>query len=395
MPMQKAMLNRQQSAARQRPAMAPPPIQTVGQSPRLNVLGEPMNSPRGQPTPPSQRSSPSTTRSPGFPMQGMASPTTDLHPRHQYSQQRQMQPMPQGGFQQQQQRGHNRSVSAHNMGQSYPRRSIHIPVSQTQANYYPTSFQKHYDQLGKSTPIHPFQFLLGSCVRPRLNPLVQTRSMTLKLICLTMSTATTWIQIASFQISDCRRKPEVALGLECKRHHQRQPLRQAMQVDRYPRIHSNMTPCLMQILLGFLHRCTFRILMVGFKLREGDVAPSISLGGPGRALVLILITYVYTKVVLLFSEGAMAGFKSNKGWWWRKVVNVFRYYTLTFRKRDIEVDVRLKGFSRTIPASSCRPTSARVFSTHLRRIRNYMARPARSTISLHLPKSRLICAYSG
>ncbi|KAL2424686.1 hypothetical protein ABEF91_001207 [Exophiala dermatitidis] len=56
-PMQKAMLNRQQQA-RHRPAMAPP-IQT--------------------PTPPSQHSSPSNARSPGFALQGgMASPATDI-----------------------------------------------------------------------------------------------------------------------------------------------------------------------------------------------------------------------------------------------------------------------------------------------------------------------------
>ncbi|KAK5938783.1 hypothetical protein PMZ80_008975 [Knufia obscura] len=153
MPMQKAMMNRQRSAARQRPAMAPPPIQTVGQT-RANAMGDTVNSPLVQPTPPSQHSSPSTTRSPGFPMQGIASPSTDLQPRQQYPQQRKMQPMPQAAFQQpqqqQQQRSHSRSMSAHTMGQPYSRRSMHVPVSQTQANYYPTSFQKHYDQLGNT-----------------------------------------------------------------------------------------------------------------------------------------------------------------------------------------------------------------------------------------------------
>ncbi|KAJ9651989.1 hypothetical protein H2198_008768 [Neophaeococcomyces mojaviensis] len=152
-PMQRAMLNRQQSV-RQRPVMAPPPIQTVNQAPRSSIMGDSLNSPNVQPTPPSQHSSPSTTRSPGFPLQGMTSPTADVQqrqPLQQFSQHRQVQPMPHNAFQQQA-RQHNRSMSANTVGQSYRNSRMQAPAPQVQANYYPTSFQKHYDQLGKSTP---------------------------------------------------------------------------------------------------------------------------------------------------------------------------------------------------------------------------------------------------
>lgn len=238
----------------------------------------------------------------------MASPTTDLQPRQQYPQQRQMQPMPQSAFQQQQQRAHNRSMSAHSMGQPYPRRSMHVPVSQTQAAYYPTSFQKHYDQLGKSTPILPFQFLLGSFVRPRLNPLVQTRSMTLKLICLTTSTATMWIQIASFPISGCHRKQEAVLGWGCRRLHQRLLLRQAMQAVTCPLSLLITTLCLMQIRSDFQHRCISRIPMVGYSRREGDFALAAIPQNVERSIVRMAIRCIISKVVNLISEGVMAGF---------------------------------------------------------------------------------------
>lgn len=345
MPMQKAMLNRQHSAARQRPAMAPPPIQTVGHSPRVNVIGETMNSPVVQPTPPSQRSSPSTTRSPGFPMQGLASPTTDLQPRQQYPQQRQMQPMPHSAFQQQQQRAHNRSMSAHTMGQPYPRRSMHVPVSQTQAAYYPTSFQKHYDQLGKSTPIHPFQFLPGSFVRPRLNPLVQTRSMTLKLTCLTTSTATMWIQIASFPISGCHPKQEAVLGWGCRRLHQRLLLRQAMQGGIYPLFLSIMILCLMQIRSDFQHRCISRILLVGYSRREGNVTSSIIPHKVERSVIRISTSCLFPKVVDQISKGVVAGFCSRKGWragpseTWRTVMKALLYCLLRFIADELRIAI--------------------------------------------------------
>lgn len=271
LPMQKAMLNRQQNARQQRPQMAPPPIQTVNQPARTNMMGDTMNSPLTQPTPPSQRSSPSTTRSPGYPMQAMASPTSDLQPRQFQHPPRQMQGVPQQAFQHQQHRMHNRSMSANTIGQSYPRRSMHAPISHTQTQYYPASFQKHYDQLGKSTPTHPFLFLLESCVRPRLNPLVQTRNTTHKLICLTMSTARTWTQTASYQTSDCRRKLGVILVWACKHHHQPQPQRQVTEATLCRQSHSTMTLCSMLIHSVSAHPCTSRIPSVGSQPQEGRV----------------------------------------------------------------------------------------------------------------------------
>ncbi|KAJ9496242.1 hypothetical protein H2202_008200 [Exophiala xenobiotica] len=76
-PMQKAMLNRQQQA-RHRPSMAPP-IQTVNPSSQIAGQRNFAGSPTVQPTPPSQHSSPSTTRSPGFALQGgMNSPAIEM-----------------------------------------------------------------------------------------------------------------------------------------------------------------------------------------------------------------------------------------------------------------------------------------------------------------------------
>jgi hypothetical protein len=156
-PMQKAMLNRQH---RQRPPMAPP-IQTVNAtSPaggRRNFAG----SPTAQPTPPSQHSSPSTARSPGFALQGgMTSPVTDLGA--QQPQQQQARPLPPShphSFSSQP-RQQIRSLSQQSGQQAYP------PRSQPET-YYSASFQKHYNQLGKLTP-----FVLDPClwsfVRPRL-----------------------------------------------------------------------------------------------------------------------------------------------------------------------------------------------------------------------------------
>ncbi|KAL2394260.1 hypothetical protein ABEF92_001347 [Exophiala dermatitidis] len=130
-PMQKAMLNRQQQA-RHRPAMAPP-IQT--------------------PTPPSQHSSPSNARSPGFALQGgMASPATDISAQHsQQSQppQQQNRPLPQPGSFPSQPRHPARQLSQSDSSQPYPPRTQ--PNHMMQDNYYPTSFQKHYSQLGKLT----------------------------------------------------------------------------------------------------------------------------------------------------------------------------------------------------------------------------------------------------
>lgn len=249
--MQKAMLHRQQSA-RQRQAMAPPPIQTVN-SPRSSVTGEVINSPLIQPTPPSQRSSPSTTRSPGFMPTG-ASPT-DLPPRQQFHQ-RQMQ-LP--AFQQQQQRAHNRSMSANTLGHGYSRRSMHMS-QQPQNNYYPTSFQKHYDQLGKFTSI--------ACPIPQLlsDPgliLVQIKNMMHTSICLMMLMVTKWIRIASFPTFDFHHNREVIMVWLCK-HHLLRRLQLPVMLVICLHYHSITTLCLMLIHLDSVQACISLIHLEDF-----------------------------------------------------------------------------------------------------------------------------------
>ncbi|KAL6245624.1 hypothetical protein RBB50_007623 [Rhinocladiella similis] len=132
-PMQKAMMSRQQQA-RHRPAMAPP-IQT--------------------PTPPSQHSSPSTARSPGFALQGgMTSPATDMtsQPQHQQPGGRTLPPPLHQNYAPQR-RVMARSVSNSNAAQGFPPRPQPNPTMQD--NYYPPSFQKHYSQLEQEYDAQP------------------------------------------------------------------------------------------------------------------------------------------------------------------------------------------------------------------------------------------------
>ena len=145
-PMQKAMLNRQQQV-RQRP-IAAPPLQTGNPSSR-GGQGNFAGSPTGQPTPPSQHSSPSTGRSPGFALQGgMTSPASDLQAQN--HQQRPMAPSQRPSFPPQH-RAHSRNLSS--PATSRPLPSAQHPTSAAhQSAYYPSSFQKHYDQLGKLSP---------------------------------------------------------------------------------------------------------------------------------------------------------------------------------------------------------------------------------------------------
>lgn len=154
-PMQKAMLNRQQQV-RQRPQpMAPPAVQNVNGPASSNIVGDFGNSPNVQPTPPSQTSSPSAARSPGFALHaGMASPTSDVtsqqSPQQFQPHQRPIQPMQQGVFSGQQ-RSHLRNLSSGAQSHQFGRAiRPQAPTSAAPANYYPPSFQKHYDQLGKS-----------------------------------------------------------------------------------------------------------------------------------------------------------------------------------------------------------------------------------------------------
>ena len=157
--MQKAMMSRQQQS-RHRASMAPP-IQTVNS---MTQAGGPRNfagSPTGQPTPPSQHSSPSTARSPGFALQGgMNSPATDMAAQ----QPQQGRPLPPSHpvSYPPQPRAQIRSLAGSTPAQAYPPRSQPEP-------YYAASFPKHYTQLGKLTP-SIFPFCMWSFVRPRLIP---------------------------------------------------------------------------------------------------------------------------------------------------------------------------------------------------------------------------------
>jgi len=164
-PMQKAMLNRQQQA-RHRPAMAPP-IQTVNSSSHIAGQRNFADSPTVQPTPPSQHSSPSTTRSPGFGLQGgMTSPATEMTAQPP-QQQQQGRPLSHSQQQQQQQsfapqrRGPTRTVSNAGTSQGFLPRPQPNPTLQD--NYYPSSFQKHYSQLGKLTPSFFLPLLVELC----------------------------------------------------------------------------------------------------------------------------------------------------------------------------------------------------------------------------------------
>ena len=160
--MQKAMLNRQQQV-RQRPVAAPP-LQTVNPSSRVGGSGNFAGSPTGQPTPSSQHSSPSAARSPGFALQGgMTSPASDLQAQH--AQQRSV-PHTQHHSFPPQHRAHSRNLSSPVTSQ--PMTGVRHPTSTApQSSYYPPSFQKHYDQLGKlsrsfsPSPVCGALFVLG------------------------------------------------------------------------------------------------------------------------------------------------------------------------------------------------------------------------------------------
>lgn len=142
--MQKAMLSRQQHT-RHRSSMAPP-IQTVNPTAQAGASRNFASSPAAQPTPPSQHSSPSTARSPGFALQGgMTSPATEMAAQ-QPQQQPQARPLPptHPASYPSQPRSQVRPLSGPLPPQAFPPRT-------QQESYYPASFQKHYTQLGKLT----------------------------------------------------------------------------------------------------------------------------------------------------------------------------------------------------------------------------------------------------
>jgi hypothetical protein len=142
-PMQRAVLRQQQ--AQRNPTMNAPPIQTVNAVPQSQGQSAFSHSPAMQPTPPSQNSSPSAARSPHFALQGgMTSPASDLQAQHQQQHQRTASSQQQrNAFQQARPQIRPRPSSGIVQQQQSP------TVAQPPGNYYPTSFQKHYDQLGK------------------------------------------------------------------------------------------------------------------------------------------------------------------------------------------------------------------------------------------------------
>ena len=160
--MQRAVLRQQQ--AQRNPSMHAPPIQTVNAIPQSQGQGVFSHSPAMQPTPPSQNSSPSVTRSPQFALQtGLTSPASDLQGHH--SQQHQQRPpMQQQRNSFPQTRPQIRSNPSSGILQ--PQQSPTAP--QPPGNYYPGSFQKHYDQLGKLSRSFLSFPCMWSFVRPRL-----------------------------------------------------------------------------------------------------------------------------------------------------------------------------------------------------------------------------------
>jgi hypothetical protein len=160
-PIQRAMMNRQQQARRPTAGIAPKldPINPMVQPNREGAFST--QSPQLQPTPSSQTSSPSTSKSPGFAVQGGISPSTSdfqaqqPHPQQRSQQQPQLRPL-------------NPSHPAMTGVASTPIGSAAGPpgpVPMTTAGglpsaYYPSPFQKHIDQLGKLTrPLLSFLFV--------------------------------------------------------------------------------------------------------------------------------------------------------------------------------------------------------------------------------------------
>jgi len=167
-PKQPAPLDRtaihRNSLTRQKAGIVPKPdLPGMSQQHREGAYG--VQSPQLQPTPSSHVSSPSTARSPGFGLSGAMSPTSTEFQTQQQQQQQHGRPplLPQ-------QRSFNQGPSSMGMANSdsmEPATSQSMmsggtaPIaSRMSSAYYPSPFQKHYDQLGKlsrpfpcSTPI--------------------------------------------------------------------------------------------------------------------------------------------------------------------------------------------------------------------------------------------------
>jgi hypothetical protein len=164
-PIQRAMMNRQQQARRPTAGIAPKldPIIPMAQPNRDGAFSN--LSPQLQPTPSSQTSSPSTSRSPAFAVQGGISPSTsDFQAQQPHPQQR---PQPQPQPQLRSLHPSHPAISGVTPTSIGPTNvpAPMIPMTTAAASglpsaYYPSPFQKHIDQLGKLTrPFLSFLFI--------------------------------------------------------------------------------------------------------------------------------------------------------------------------------------------------------------------------------------------
>lgn len=166
-PLQRAAVNRQSTHRHHKSGIAPKLDQNgLPQSQRESAYA--VHSPQLQPTPTSHVSSPSAAKSPGFALQGGMSPTgTDFQAQQQQQQQPRSQLL---------QRSRTFSQTQPAVGVQHPDtvEAIGDPqsvmpvttaaVSSHPSSYYPSPFQKHYDQLGKlSRPTPSFAEIRGFC----------------------------------------------------------------------------------------------------------------------------------------------------------------------------------------------------------------------------------------
>ena len=162
-PLQRAAVNRQSTHRHHKSGIAPKLDQiNMPQTQRENAYT--IHSPQLQPTPSSHVSSPSAAKSPGFALQGGMSPTGTDFQAQQQQQQPRSQLLPRSRTFSQTQASilipHTDSVDTIGDSQSVmPVTSAPISTH-APSSYYPSPFQKHYDQLGKLA--RPVPFLLES-----------------------------------------------------------------------------------------------------------------------------------------------------------------------------------------------------------------------------------------
>lgn len=147
-PLERAALNRN-PAQTHKPGIAPKTEQpSMSQRPREGPYA--VHSPHLQPTPPSHVSSPSNAKSPGFGLQGAMSPTgADFQAQQQQQHARpQLLSQPRGFNQAHPQMGipHSESMEPVTSQPMMPSGSAAM-TSRMPSAYYPSPFQKHYDQL--------------------------------------------------------------------------------------------------------------------------------------------------------------------------------------------------------------------------------------------------------